>query len=103
MRYAAKVEDGTVVASIRGDAKWAADRLGGVWHEVDSAVSIGYLHVDGEFRPPAPFPSWQFDGDTHQPPVPAPTPGEGQTVMWNEEDGEWLLIDDTEDEQPEGD
>ena len=103
MKYAAKVVDGVVVASIRGDAKWASDRLGEEWVDASSAVSIGYLLVDGKFRPPSPFPSWQWDGDTYQPPVPVPTPGEGQIAMWDEEEAEWTLVDDTEDEEPEGD
>jgi hypothetical protein len=54
MRYAAKVEDGTVVQVIVGDADWAQSRLGGVWLPSDELVGIGWLVVDGQILPPEP-------------------------------------------------
>ena len=56
-RYAAKVEDGTVTQVIRGDAAWAASRLGGVWLPSDVKVGVGWTVVDGQIvPPPAPEP-----------------------------------------------
>jgi hypothetical protein len=54
MTYAAKVEDGTVVQVIVGDADWAQSRLGGVWLDSEVLVGIGWLVVDGQILPPEP-------------------------------------------------
>ena len=51
-RYAAKVEDGLVTQVIRGDAAWAADRLGGDWLPSDVKVGQGWLVVEGQIVPP---------------------------------------------------
>jgi hypothetical protein len=54
MTYAAKVEDGTVVQVIVGDAAWAQSRLGGVWLDSEVLVGIGWLVVDGQILLPEP-------------------------------------------------
>jgi hypothetical protein len=64
MKYAAKVEDATVVEVIVGDPAWAAERLGGTWLPSDVKVGIGWPVVDGVIvPPPAPEPEPVFTGD----------------------------------------
>ena len=63
-RYAAKVEDGLVTQVIRGDADWAADRLGGVWLPSEDKVGRGWQVVEGQIVPP-----------------PAPEPVEGEDLF----------------------
>ena len=60
-RYAAKVEDGTVVEVIVGDPAWASDRLGGVWVGSDAKVGIGWTVVEGQIVPPPPLEDEEFD------------------------------------------
>ncbi len=38
-------------------------------------------------RPPQPYPSWTWDGETWNPPVPYPT--DGEQYAWNEENQNW--------------
>lgn len=60
--YAARIEDGTVVQVIVGDAGWAADRLGGVWLNSPVKVGIGWQTVDGQIVPP-PVPDPEMGDD----------------------------------------
>lgn len=90
MPYAAKVENGVVTNAIVGDVEWAAESLDGEWVNAEQQVSIGYLLVDGEFRPPAPYDSWTWDGTDYQPPVPMPDPVEGYCWSWDEDVQEWV-------------
>ena len=83
--YAARIEDGTVVQVIVGDADWAADRLGGVWLNSPTKVGVGWQQYDGGLRPPAPFPSWVWD-DGWQPPVPQTDPA----TVWDEASLSWV-------------
>ena len=85
--YAARIEDNTVVQLIVGDPVWAESRLGGVWLPSDVKVGVGWLVVDGGFRPPAPYPSWTWDGQAWQPPIPRP---EGDWT-WDEPTLSWVL------------
>jgi len=87
-KYAAKIEDGTVVQVIRGDADWATDRLGGVWVPSEDKVGQGwgYTKTYG-LRPPKPYKSWTWDGAAWQAPVPQP---DGNYV-WDEDAGRWVV------------
>jgi hypothetical protein len=92
MEYAAQVNKTAVVQVIVGKVEWATENLGGVWVAAPTEASVGWLYVDGEFRPPAPFPSWTWDGSEYQPPVAKPDPVEGFTWEWGEEDSEWVKV-----------
>lgn len=92
MPYAAKVENDVVTNVIVGDVDWASARLGGEWMNVSHAVSVGYLYADGEFRPPAPYPSWTWDGSDYQPPTPMPETDDEHTAVWDEDSGKWVVV-----------
>lgn len=89
MMYAAQVTDGRVTQVIVGTAAWASDRLGGVWQDSSTKVGIGWEQFEGGLRPPAPFPSWSWDGSAWQPPTPPP---DGDW-MWDEASLSWVVAD----------
>lgn len=53
-------------------------RIGWTWSEVDG------------YRPPSPFPSWIYNGETWEAPTPEPT--KGGPFQWNEETQTWEAI-----------
>lgn len=106
----AVIQDGTVVNVILADDD-AESVLALLLPEADEfivpddttgpAYIGGDLH-DGRFRPPAPFPSWEWDGDAAwQPPI--PYPGDGAAYEWNEEQGGWVAIPPQSEPAPEDD
>jgi hypothetical protein len=66
--YAAHIIDGLVAQVIVGTADWAVEHLGGEWVEPPELVGIGWELVDGVIRPPAPDPSFTWDGAEWQAP-----------------------------------
>jgi hypothetical protein len=46
-------------------------------------------HEPGKVRPPSPFPSWTWNGDEWEAPVPKP---DGD-YMWDEAAGEWKPVE----------
>lgn len=92
-RYAAKVEDGLVVQVIRGDAAWAVSRLGGVWVGVEEKVGRGWEEWQpGRLRPPAPYPSWEWDGSKWK--APKRRPLLGGPYVWDEDAQDWVKADE---------
>jgi hypothetical protein len=85
MEYAAELnDDNVVVRVIVGTAAWAVEHLGGEWVQPPELVGIGWELVDGVIRPPAPDPSWTWDG-----------------TDWQAPDGwEWPDLDDQSDVDP---
>ena len=59
-------------------------------------AGIGYTYDDDRdaFIPPQPYPSWLLDEDTCQwlPPKPYPETQTGDVYDWDEEAGNWVLI-----------
>lgn len=88
--YAARIVDGFVTQVIVGTAAWAADRLGGVWVDSPSKVGVGWQQFEGGLRPPAPFPSWSWDGTGWQPPVPQIEPD----TIWDEATLSWVVAEE---------
>ncbi len=89
--YAAELNgSGRVTRVIVGSAEWATDNLGGVWIDSDDKVGAGWERYEGGLRPPAPFPSWSWDGMFWNAPVPAPEDGE---YWWDENRGSWFSGD----------
>jgi hypothetical protein len=69
MNYAAELdENDQVVRVIVGTAEWAVEHLGGEWVDPPELVGIGWELVDGVMRPPAPDPSFTWDGTAWQAP-----------------------------------
>lgn len=59
-------------------------------------AGIGYTYDEDRdaFIPPRPYPSWLLDEDTCQwtAPIPYPNSQEGDVYDWDEEAGDWVLI-----------
>ena len=90
--YAAKIEAGQVVQVIVGDAGWARDRLGGVWEPSDRKLGVGWTFTVAEgFRPPRPFPSWEWVDDAWT--APKPYPDEDAPYTWDEDVQDWVPFD----------
>jgi len=69
LTYAAELnDDNVVVRVIVGTAAWAVDNLGGEWVQPPELVGIGWELVDEVIRPPAPDPTWTWDGTDWQAP-----------------------------------
>jgi hypothetical protein len=87
---AARIESGVVTTVIVGDAAWARERLGGIWEPCDKPVSIDWTYTvaDG-FRPPQPYPSWEWDGVAWL----APTPAPDRDAVWDEATLTWTVLD----------
>lgn len=66
--YAANIIDGQVAQVIVGTAQWASDNLGGLWVDSPVKVGAGWGYLDGQIVPPAPDPSWTWDGTDWQAP-----------------------------------
>jgi hypothetical protein len=67
--YAAQLDnDKVAIRGIVGTADWATEHLGGVWVDCDHKFGAGWEHIDGGLRPPAPDPSWTWDGTAWQAP-----------------------------------
>lgn len=98
MPYAAQLVESVVQQVIVGDVEWASSRIGGDWHPASADVSVGYSFVDGEFRPPATFASWQWNGSTWVAPLPEPDADEEHVAVWDEEAGEWTVVEVPQDE-----
>lgn len=60
-------------------------------------ASIGFTYIPSldAFVSPRPFPSWTFDEETasYIPPVPYPYHNAHKYYFWNEENQQWVLID----------
>lgn len=55
--------------------------------DVDPSPGIGWTQDDGgQFRPPAPYPSWVWDQGAWTAPLPRP---QGPGWVWNEPGQEW--------------
>jgi hypothetical protein len=69
LTYAAELDDDNVVVRvIVGTAQWAVEHLGGTWVDSPDKVGAGWEVVDGVIRPPAPDPTWTWDGTQWQAP-----------------------------------
>jgi hypothetical protein len=66
--YAALIIDGLVAQVIVGTAQWAVEHLGGEWVQPPELVGIGWAYVDGQIIPPAPDPTFTWDGAEWQAP-----------------------------------
>lgn len=89
--YAARIENGIVAQVIVGTPEWAQSRLGGTWVASATKVGVGWEQYDGGLRPPAPYPSWTWDGQQWQPPT--PMPDDGQFYRWDEASLSWQVIE----------
>lgn len=76
--------------------------LGGTWLQTSyngnirkNYAGIGYTyHADIDaFVPPQPFASWLLNTDTAQWEAPVPMPNDGEMYRWDEEVGNWVLME----------
>ena len=101
MHWAEIDSNNRVLRVIVADSKeWCVDNLGGDWKRTyystpgHTYAGIGYEYIEGNFRPPSPFPSWSFDFGKWewQAPVPYPEDDGGVPRQWHEETQTWVLI-----------
>jgi hypothetical protein len=50
--------------------------------------------TDGAFIPPKPFESWVLDEGTCLWVAPLPYPEDGETYTWDEDAGDWVVVED---------
>ena len=58
-----------------------------------AAVGDEYLEDKDAFRSPAPYPSWIFDFENWEWNAPVPYPTDGENYTWDEDAGEWVLVE----------
>ena len=58
-------------------------------------AGIGYAYdsTRDAFIPPKPYPSWLLDEDSCLWDAPVPYPDDDQTYVWDEEQGDWVVVD----------
>lgn len=96
---AAKIEAGQIAQVIVGDAAWAEARLGGDWRDIgQQRAGRGWTWHDDHARPPQPFPSWGWNGNRWEAPVPVPDTGEWR---WDELAGQWVEDVPSEHDDPQ--
>lgn len=79
--------------------EWCVQNLGGEWKRTfyntpgHAYAGVGYEYIEGNFRPPRPYPSWTFDFGTWEwrPPVPYPEDDCGMLRLWHEETQCWAM------------
>mgnify|MGYP001553094735 CR=1 FL=1 len=92
MRTAKVNEQGIVEQCIVGEAEWASRNLGGMWVNTEKKVGIGWTYdFTYGFRPPQPYPSWTWENDKWNAPVPYPEVSEENPAyyVWNEDTLTW--------------
>lgn len=90
---AAEIRDGQVVRAIKATVEWATANLGGTWVDCgDAKPGAGWTYAEGEFRWPAPYPSWMWQDGEWVAPVPEPDPVDGFVWVWDEEAGDWQQV-----------
>jgi len=79
--------------------QWLLDNLGGVWIQTSynnnirgTYAGIGYEYNSAEdiFITPQPYPSWVRSGSFWE--APTPMPEDGARYSWDEEEGNWIEI-----------
>lgn len=60
--------------------------------EATGQAYIGGDMLDGKFRMPSPYPSWQWDADTASWVAPIPYPQGGNGYLWDEGAVAWVEI-----------
>lgn len=90
--YAAEIdENNLVVRVIVGSADWATANLGGQWIDSNKKLSPDWEYYRGDFRPTSPYPSWSWDGEEWQSPIPKP---DGDQWVWIEDALDWVYIEE---------
>lgn len=93
LKSAAAINNGIVVNVSVYDEDTSAAWLDAIRDQYDEvrivdAAGIGWTVEEDGLRPPAPYPSWTWDGTAWQAPVPAPeTP-----ATWDEAAGQWVEV-----------
>lgn len=84
--------------------QWLIDNLGGTWVKTSyngnirkrfAGVGHTYDETNDAFIAPKPFESWLLNAETldWDAPKPYPEAEMGQVYAWNEEQGDWFLVD----------
>lgn len=73
--------------------KWIQTSYNGNKYKNFAGVGYTFDSYRHAFIPPQPFASWTLHEETCQWDPPIPYPGDGQLYTWNEEAGEWIVVD----------
>ncbi len=85
--------------------QWLIDNLGGTWIKTSfnsnirkNFAGVGYTYDEERdaFIAPKPFDSWLLDEKTCKWTAPVPYPTDGITYQWDEEAGNWAIVDYSE-------
>ena len=86
------IYDNNVVKNVViADSKEIAEEITGM-NAIDSEnrISVGWYLHDGEWIPPSPFPSWNWNGQGWIPPTPYPK--DEKNYQWDEENSQWVEV-----------
>lgn len=91
----AVIENGTVIDAILADSKEIAEQVSGkecIEYTEENPLGIGWYWKEeyNKYIYPCPFQSWNYNGDSWQPPIPMPE-GEG-TYSWDEDTISWIEV-----------
>lgn len=88
--YIAQIENGQVVQIIVATTDWAQKHLDGEWAHSLTKIGVGWLYdKQNGLRPPQPYPSWTWNGERWNPPVPYPS--DGNSYAWDEDAQAWII------------
>lgn len=92
------VQDGTVVNAIVAEDEATAEAVTGldVLPIIDGVPGMGWTLESEGWRPPSPFPSWEWDGAAWVSPI--SYPADGGVYFWDEEQDDWVEIVEPESE-----
>lgn len=77
------------------DGEWVQTSYNGTFRGNYAGIGFTWDAENQVFYPPQPFPSWSLDDAwVWQPP--APYPDNGELYTWDEENQEWVLINEPE-------
>jgi hypothetical protein len=101
-------ENNTVIRVLVGDntlpnegKDWFEQNLGGTWVQTSynanfrkNYAGVGFIYDPNldAFIPPKPFSSWVLNKEICQWEAPKPYPTDGFTYVWNDNKGEWELV-----------
>ena len=110
MAHWAEIDENNIVVRVTvGDNndptegyQWLIDNLGGTWVKTSynatirknfAGVGFSYDAARDAFIPPKPHDSWVLDEDTCQWEAPVPYPTDGGMYAWNEDLGDWEVVE----------
>jgi len=97
MKTYAVIENDTIIDAIIADSKEIAEQVSGkicIEYNEENPLGIGWKWSDqyNKYIPLSPFASWNYNGESWQPPINMPFE-EGKYFEWDEESISWRSFD----------